>query len=176
MAKKQITLTTVGLILNIFVLYVNGQQLIQSVLQFLRQGEKNRQLEHKSGGYEMSEFDFIIVGAGTAGCVLANRLTENPDWKVLLIEAGQSENLLMDVPLVVQYLQRSRDVNWGYRPQSSNVSCLAMVDNRCLWPRGKVMGGSSVLNYMIYTVTFQFYSLEKKDLTSAMILYAWIAS
>lgn len=158
MAKKILTLKTIGLVLNLFVLYTNGQ-LLQSVLQFLRQGEKNRQLENKSGGFGISEFDFIIVGAGTAGCVLANRLTENPDWKVLLIEAGQSENLLMDIPLVVQYLQRSRDVNWGYRPQSSNVSCLAMVDNRCLWPRGKVMGGSSVLNYMIYTVkqTVQFY-------------------
>lgn len=145
-----LTLKTIGLIINIFVLYTNGQ-LLQSVLQFLRQGETNRQYENRSGGYGISEFDFIIVGAGTAGCVLANRLTENPDWKVLLIEAGQSENLLMDIPLVVQYLQANRDVNWGYRPQSSNVSCLAMVDNRCLWPRGKVMGGSSVLNYMIYT-------------------------
>lgn len=150
MSEKILTLKTIGLILSIFVLYTNGQ-LLQSVLQFLRQGEKNRQYESRSGGYDISEFDFVIVGAGTAGCVLANRLTENPDWKVLLIEAGQSENLLMDVPLVVQYLQRSRDVNWGYRPQSSNNSCLAMVDNRCLWPRGKVMGGSSVLNYMIYT-------------------------
>lgn len=150
MAKQLFTLKTI-VILNIFALYVNGQ-LLESVLQFLREGEKNRQYETKRGGYGISEFDFVIVGAGTAGCVLANRLTENPDWKVLLIEAGQSENLLMDVPLVVQYLQRSRDVNWGYRPQSSNNSCLAMVDNRCLWPRGKVMGGSSVLNYMIYTV------------------------
>ncbi|KAJ6636432.1 Glucose dehydrogenase [FAD, quinone] [Pseudolycoriella hygida] len=129
-----VTLQTIALVLNVFVILSNGQ-LLESVLQFLRQGEKNRQVENQSnGGYGISEFDFVIVGAGTAGCVLANRLTENPDWKVLLIEAGQSENLLMDIPLAVQYLQRSRDVNWGYRPQSSNTSCLAMIDNRCWGP------------------------------------------
>lgn len=132
------------------IVFANGQ-LIQSVIDFLNAGNRNLQLEDRSTGSEFSEFDFIIVGAGTAGCALANRLSENPNWTVLLIEAGQHENLFMDIPLVVQYLQRSRDVNWGYRTQSSNSSCLAMNDNRCLWPRGRVMGGSSVLNYMIYT-------------------------
>lgn len=139
------------LIATVLVIGTARGQLLRSVLEFLRKGEENLQMESRNSGSDISEFDFIIVGAGTAGCALANRLTENPNWTVLLIEAGQHENLLMDVPLMVQYLQRNLDVDWSYRTQPSNVSCLAMNDNRCNWPRGRVMGGSSVLNYMIYT-------------------------
>lgn len=128
----------------------NGQ-LIQSLYSFLRHGEENLQLESQNAGADITDFDFIIVGAGTAGCVLANRLTENPNWRVLLIEAGDHENFIMDVPLMVQYLQRNRKIDWSYRTQPSYTSCLAMKDNRCNWPRGKLMGGSSVLNFMIYT-------------------------
>ena len=97
-----------------------------------------------------SSYDFIIIGAGSAGCTLANRLSENPKWNVLLIEAGDSENFLMDVPMLVHYLQET-DVNWGYKTERSDKFCLGMKNNQCNWPRGKVMGGSSVLNYMVYT-------------------------
>ena len=81
---------------------------------------------------------------------MANRLTEVPDWKVLLIEAGGPEHFLMDIPIVANFLQFSQ-ANWKYRTQPSTSSCLGMKGGRCHWPRGKVMGGSSVLNYMIYT-------------------------
>lgn len=87
---------------------------------------------------------------GSAGCALANRLSENPNWNILLIEAGRNENLLMDVPLFVHYLQ-DYDVNWHYKTEKSDRYCLGMTNNQCNWPRGKVMGGSSVLNYMVYT-------------------------
>ncbi|KAJ8958492.1 hypothetical protein NQ318_002286 [Aromia moschata] len=96
------------------------------------------------------EYDFIVVGAGTAGCVLANRLTENPDWSVLLIEAGRPENYLMDMPILANYLQFTA-ANWGYKTEPSNQFCTGMDNQQCNWPRGKVVGGSSVLNYMIYT-------------------------
>ncbi|KAH9634864.1 hypothetical protein HF086_004554 [Spodoptera exigua] len=95
-------------------------------------------------------YDFIIVGAGTAGCVLANRLTEIHDWKVLLIEAGTNENYVMDIPILAGYLQFT-SVNWGYKTMPSNKYCAGFENQQCNWPRGKVMGGSSVLNYMIYT-------------------------
>lgn len=99
-----------------------------------------------------AEYDFIVVGAGTAGCVLANRLSENPNWKVLLIEAGPEQNTAMDVPMFVQFLQLSNTINWKYfSERSESEYCLSMNNNQCHLPRGKVMGGSSVLNYMIYT-------------------------
>ncbi|KAF7993309.1 hypothetical protein HCN44_006369 [Aphidius gifuensis] len=98
-----------------------------------------------------SIYDFIIVGAGTAGATLAARLSEIESFKVLLIEAGRSENLLMDIPVVVNMLQYSDDINWKYSTEPSEKYCRAMNNNSCLWPRGKVMGGSSILNYMIAT-------------------------
>lgn len=99
----------------------------------------------------LPEYDFIVIGAGTAGCALANRLSENAKWKVLLIEAGQSENVVMDVPMFVHFMQGSDKLNWQYKSEKSESDCLAMTNNQCKFPRGKVMGGSSVLNYMMYT-------------------------
>ena len=98
----------------------------------------------------LNEYDFIIVGAGTAGCTLANRLTEVPEWKVLLIEAGGPESFIMDFPLLANYLQFT-SANWRYKTEPSNKHCIGLHNKQCNFPRGKVMGGSSVLNYMIYT-------------------------
>lgn len=100
--------------------------------------------------FYFQEYDFIIVGAGTAGCAVANRLSEVSSWKVLLIEAGSDENFWMDIPIFANYLQ-FLNINWGYKTEPSTTSCLGMEKGQCNWPRGKVMGGSSVLNYMIYT-------------------------
>lgn len=123
---------------------------LQMLLKFLERGEKHLNREFPDQTKLRNEYDFIIVGAGSAGCALANRLSENPNWNVLLIEAGRNENLLMDVPMMVHFLQ-AYDVNWGYKTERSEKFCLGMWNNQCNWPRGKVMGGSSVLNYMVYT-------------------------
>jgi choline dehydrogenase-like flavoprotein len=71
----------------------------------------------------LNEYDFVIVGSGPAGCVLANRLTENTKWNVLLIEAGKTETLIQDVPLQAPYLQAT-DYNWGYVAEAEDGSCL----------------------------------------------------
>ncbi|XP_046386925.1 glucose dehydrogenase [FAD, quinone]-like isoform X2 [Ischnura elegans] len=96
------------------------------------------------------EYDFVIVGAGTAGCTLAARLSEYSWWSVLLIEAGTDASVLTDVPILAAYFQLT-DSDWSYKTEPQRGACLAMEGSRCNWPRGKVIGGSSVLNYMVYT-------------------------
>ncbi|CAF4884459.1 unnamed protein product [Pieris macdunnoughi] len=95
------------------------------------------------------EYDFVIVGGGSAGAVVANRLTEIASWNVLLLETGPDENEITDVPSLAGYLQLTK-VDWQYKTEPTNYACLGFKNQRCSWPRGKVLGGSSVLNYMIY--------------------------
>jgi len=96
------------------------------------------------------EYDFVIIGAGTSGSTLANRLTEVPNWNVLLLEAGKDEIAITDIPILAAHYQLT-DFNWGYRAQPQKDACLGLNDQRCSWPRGKGMGGTSIINYMIYT-------------------------
>jgi len=95
----------------------------------------------------MMEFDYIIVGAGSAGCVLANRLTADGKHKVLLLEAGPKDwNPMIHIP--VGYAQTLKDpsVNWLYSTEEDPGS-----GNRVhVWPRGKVLGGSSSINGLLY--------------------------
>lgn len=92
-------------------------------------------------------FDFIIVGAGSAGCVLANRLSADPDHKVLLLEAGaRDSNPLFRLPMLMGKLFQSGIYNWHYRTEPE-----PHLNGRSLyWPRGKALGGSSTINGMIY--------------------------
>ena len=92
------------------------------------------------------EFDFIIVGAGSAGCVLANRLSAKPDVKVLLLEAGGPEvGLYHRAPAAFYKLFKTK-ADWAFytEPQAE------MNARELFWPRGKVLGGSSAINAMIY--------------------------
>ncbi len=91
--------------------------------------------------------DYVIVGAGSAGCVLARRLSEDPACKVLLVEAGPSKHrsFLVRAPGLYSRLWRS-PLDWNFRTAPQ-----AHVDGRRMyWPRGKVLGGTSCLNAMVY--------------------------
>ena len=98
-----------------------------------------------------SSYDYIIVGAGSAGCVLANRLSENPNITVLLVEAGQPDDKLeIKIPLAHFELQKS-EVDWQYLSTPQRKTCQLHQEQRSCWTSGKVLGGSSSINTMVYT-------------------------
>ena len=93
-------------------------------------------------------YDFIIVGAGSAGCVLANRLSAEPANRVLLIEAGPRDwNPVFRVPIMAGRLFAGRYCNWSFETEPEPH----LNGRRIAWPRGRVLGGSSAINGMIYT-------------------------
>ena len=95
----------------------------------------------------MTEFDIIIVGAGSAGAVLANRLSENPLLSVCLLEAGPKDtSLAIHVPFGIAAIASMKSINWGFNTHSEGN----LNDRKMFWPRGKTLGGSSSINAMCY--------------------------
>ena len=91
-------------------------------------------------------YDYVIVGAGSAGCVLANRLSEDPSVRVLLLEAGPPDDAdEIHIPAALNLLFQTT-YDWDYRTEPQD-----RAGGRAIyWPRGRVLGGSSSLNAMIY--------------------------
>jgi choline dehydrogenase len=100
----------------------------------------------RTAGQEMDEFDFVIVGAGSAGCVVANRLSADPQTRVLLLEAGPlaSETAIATPGHWVSLLGSAYD--WNYETEQDP----GLAGRALRWPRGKVVGGSSAINAMAY--------------------------
>ena len=95
----------------------------------------------------MTEFDFIVVGAGSAGCVLANRLTACGKYRVLLLEAGGSDRRFwLRTPIGYGMSFYNPAVNWMYRTEPDPQ----LANRPGYWPRGKVLGGSSSINAMVF--------------------------
>ena len=95
----------------------------------------------------MTEFDFIVVGAGSAGCVLANRLTASGTHRVLLLEAGGSDRRFwLRTPIGYGMSFYNPSVNWMYRTEPDPQ----LANRPGYWPRGKVLGGSSSINAMVF--------------------------
>ena len=94
-----------------------------------------------------TEFDYIIVGAGSAGCVLANRLSEDAEVQVLLIEAGGNDHsIFIHMPSALSYPMANEKYTWMYESEPEPY----MNNRRIHCPRGKVIGGSSSINGMVY--------------------------
>jgi len=100
-----------------------------------------------AGGGEMSEYDFIIVGAGSAGCVLADKLSRSGKFSVAIVEAGGSDaRFYIKLPIGYGRTYFDGRVNWKFNAQPDPG-----LNNRiAYWPRGKVLGGSSSINALVY--------------------------
>ncbi|PZC83485.1 hypothetical protein B5X24_HaOG207468 [Helicoverpa armigera] len=94
-------------------------------------------------------YDFVVVGGGSAGAVMAGRLSENPQWKVLLIEAGGDEPTQSGVPAWVTAYWGLKETDWQYNTEKQEKACLAK-GGVCYWPRAKMLGGCSATNGMMY--------------------------
>ena len=95
----------------------------------------------------MKSYDYIIVGAGSAGCVLANRLTEDPNTQVLLLETGGSDkSIFIQMPTALSIPMNTSKYAWQFETEPEPY-----LNNRKMHcPRGKVLGGSSSINGMVY--------------------------
>lgn len=95
------------------------------------------------------KYDYVIVGGGSAGAIVAARLSENPNISVLLIEAGVEKSDFFSIPLLGTFFQLS-PFDWQYETVRQEHACFGLKNNISKWPAGKVLGGTTHLNSMIH--------------------------
>src|SRR5436853_6441047 len=95
------------------------------------------------------EYDFVVIGGGSAGAVIASRLSEDPSCRVALIEAGERPPEVSSMPVAPATMQRNPATDWMYTADPGKAG-LGLNDRRVPVPRGKMLGGSSGINYMMY--------------------------
>ena len=125
----------------------------EKAADLIRQGQRSGEARRITGGNTMAnqqydfEADFVVVGAGSAGCVMATRLSEDPATRVVLLEAGgEDRNRWIHIPLGYGKTFADASVNWCYEAEPDPGA----NGRRIFWPRGKVLGGSSSINGMVY--------------------------
>ncbi|EDW06803.1 glucose dehydrogenase [FAD, quinone] [Drosophila mojavensis] len=94
-------------------------------------------------------YDFVVIGGGTAGSVIASRLSENPNWRVLVLEAGGDPPVESEVPGLFFGMEFS-DYMWNYKTENTGTACQAQQNGQCYWPRGRMLGGTGAANAMLY--------------------------
>ncbi|KAI4467854.1 glucose-methanol-choline gmc oxidoreductase [Holotrichia oblita] len=110
------------------------------------------------------EYDFIVIGAGSGGATAAGRLAEVPHWKILLLEAGGDEPPGSQVPSMVTNFVDDPHMDWLYKTEPQEKACLGYPEKRCEWPRGKVLGGCSVINGWSYNEVLPYFKKSEDNL------------
>ncbi|CAH1159887.1 unnamed protein product [Phaedon cochleariae] len=100
--------------------------------------------------FDYETYDFIVVGSGSTGSTVASRLSEVEQWKVLVLEAGEFNSEFNTITKMAYEATVMSDYNWGYYSVPQNNSCLGFEENRCAHPRGKGVGGTALINALIY--------------------------
>ena len=96
---------------------------------------------------EFDEADYVVIGSGSAGAIIASRLSEDPECSVLLMEAGlRDRSPLLHVPAAARYAFNARRYNWSYRSEPEP----GLNGRRLAQPRGRVLGGSSSINGLVH--------------------------
>ncbi|KAJ8981861.1 hypothetical protein NQ317_008208 [Molorchus minor] len=99
---------------------------------------------------DIGHYDFIIIGAGSTGSVIANRLSEIQTWRILLLEAGQYSNIINEIPSLYTLGVYSK-YNWGFKSVPQKTACLGIINESCIIPRGKGVGGTTLINGLTYS-------------------------
>ncbi|XP_052739624.1 ecdysone oxidase-like isoform X2 [Bicyclus anynana] len=128
---------------------INLVEVLQILIVCASRAVDNQNYPTQANVYDGDGFDFIIVGGGTAGCVIANRLTEVEQWKVLLIEAGGDPPYVSEIPAVSVMLGATFP-EWNYNTVDDGVTARAHDSGTIHQTMGKMLGGSSSINYMFY--------------------------
>lgn len=137
---------TLLFIIHYLLLTCNGQNMFEAFFD----SAINTISDHRDIKTFAPEYDFIVIGAGSGGSVMANRLSDVYKFSVLLLEAGKAENPFTEIPISAALMQIT-GYNWGFKAAPSPNFCRKLEGGVCNLPQGRAMGGTSVINFLIHT-------------------------